>query len=227
MKFNYILNFIISIILYYLFNQFLKLKKSYQSLLNNVNLNSEKINKITLDNNEILNKLNNNLENSDDLEESDNNLHEIFSNFINTNKFQENIENSSESSKVNNDIVDDGSSHDNYLNNEEESKIIVNIDSNEKLSKNSENIEINLDSNEEVAKNSENIDSNSENSNDKINYNLNIDTSPTKYNKSILNKMKLSKLQDIAKDKEIDINYLKNDKTVSKTKKQIIEEILS
>ena len=39
--------------------------------------------------------------------------------------------------------------------------------------------------------------------------------------------MKLDNIQIIAKEYKIDINYINNNKTINKTKKMLIEEILS
>ena len=52
-------------------------------------------------------------------------------------------------------------------------------------------------------------------------------TSNFKYTKTNLNKLRLENLQNIAKEKNIDIFNLSNGRQISKTKKILILEILS
>ena len=200
MKYLYFINFMISFIIYYLFNQINKLKEEIKRLIEESFINNNKLNnminennKIILDTLDIKNK--NNIENEDTSSDNIN-----YDNSINESCSDDDITNIFNNPFLKNNPLE------HMFNNIEN----INIDDNK--------IEENIDDNIE-----ENIE---ENVDDKIEENVD-DKIEIKYNKTMLNKLKLGELQNIANNKNIDIHYYKNNKDFSKTKKKLIEDILS
>ena len=195
MKYLYFINFMISFIIYYLFNQINKLKEEIKRLLKESFINNNKLNnminennKIILDTLDIKNK--NNIENEDTSSDNIN-----YDNSINESCSDDDITNIFNNPFLKNNPLE------HMFNNIEN----INIDDNK--------IEENIDDNIE-----ENIE---ENVDDKIEENVD-DKIEIKYNKTMLNKLKLGELQNIANNKNIDIHYYKNNKDFSKTKKKLI-----
>ena len=133
----------------------------------------------------------------------------------------------------NEDTSSDNINYDNSINESCSDDDITNIFNNPFLKNNPlehmfNNIEnINIDDNKIEENIDDNIEENiEENVDDKIEENVD-DKIEIKYNKTMLNKLKLGELQNIANNKNIDIHYYKNNKDFSKTKKKLIEDILS
>ena len=247
MKLTYIINFIISIITYYLYNQLNKIKKTINNIDTDLNNNNKLIYEL---NNKVDTSINNREEssyNESSDEESSNekssneessNEDNIIDNIsvLNNNKqcpiqhFLNNekkiileFDNTNEidySNHVDNFIKDE-LSNENKLENEElsnENKLENEELSNENEELSNENEEL---SNENEELSNENKLDNDKLSNNELNSNININ------NKTELSKLKLYDLQCIAKNKNINIFYNKNNKQINKTKKLLIEEILS
>jgi len=236
MKLTYIINFIISIITYYLYNQLNKIKKTINNIDTDLNNNNKLIYEL---NNKVDTSINNREEssynessdeessNEESSNEESSNKDNIIDNIsvLNNNKqcpiqhFLNNekkiileFDNTNEidySNHVDNFIKDE-LSNENKLENEELSN------ENEELSNENEEL-----SNENEELSNENKLDNDKLSNNELNSNININ------NKTELSKLKLYDLQCIAKNKNINIFYNKNNKQINKTKKLLIEEILS
>ena len=206
MKYIYFINLIISIIIYYLFNQINKLKNQITKITEDSLLNNNKLTDIVNCNKTIIESFKNNIENDNDTSSniinydnsdinnivenssdenlnSDNCLNNIFNNKNPNNVFFDNIIDNV-NNVVNDNVVDDDMVNDNVV--DDDKKNLSEISSN------------NIDDNIEI-----------------------------KYTNKILNKLKLKELQNIAKNKSISIFYNKNNKEYSKTKKKLVEEILS
>jgi len=202
----------ISIIIYYLFNQINKLKNEIKKLIEDSFINNNKLNNMINENNKIIldtldMKNKNNIENEDTSSDNinyDNSINESCSDDDITNIFNNPFLKNNPLEHIFNNIENI---------NIDENKIEENIDN---------NIEENVDNKIE-----ENVDNKiEENVDDKIEENVD-DKIEIKYNKTMLNKLKLGELQNIANNKNIDIHYYKNNKDFSKTKKKLIEDILS
>ena len=229
MKLTYIINFIISIITYYLYNQLNKIKKTINNIDTDLNNNNKLIYEL---NNKVDTSINNREESSYN-ESSD----EESSNEESSNEESSNKDNIIDNISVLNNNKQCPIQH--FLNNEK--KIILEFDNtneidysnhvdnfikdelsnenkleNEELSNENEEL-----SNENEELSNENKLDNDKLSNNELNSNININ------NKTELSKLKLYDLQCIAKNKNINIFYNKNNKQINKTKKLLIEEILS
>ena len=229
MKLTYIINFIISIITYYLYNQLNKIKKTINNIDTDLNNNNKLIYEL---NNKVDTSINNREESSYN-ESSD----EESSNEKSSNEESSNEDNIIDNISVLNNNKQCPIQH--FLNNEK--KIILEFDNtneidysnhvdnfikdelsnenkleNEELSNENEEL-----SNENEELSNENKLDNDKLSNNELNSNININ------NKTELSKLKLYDLQCIAKNKNINIFYNKNNKQINKTKKLLIEEILS
>ena len=217
MKLTYIINFIISIITYYLYNQLNKIKKTINNIDTDLNNNNKLIYEL---NNKVDTSINNREESSYN-ESSDE-------------------ESSNEESSNKDNIIDNISVLNNnkqcpiqhFLNNEK--KIILEFDNTNEIDysnhvdnfikdelSNENKLENEELSNENEELSNENKLDNDKLSNNELNSNININ------NKTELSKLKLYDLQCIAKNKNINIFYNKNNKQINKTKKLLIEEILS
>jgi len=232
MKYIYFINLIISIIIYYLFNQINKLKNQIKKIIEDSLINNNKLTDIVNCNKIIIDSFKNNIENDNDTSSNIINYDNSDINNIVENSSDENLnsvnhldnifnfKNNKNSDNVFFDnIVDDNiidNVIDNIIDNVVNDNIIDNVVNDNVVDNNvvDDIVDANVVDNKK-----KNL---SEISSDNIDDNIEI-----KYTKKILNKLKLNELQNIAKNKNIKIYYNKNNKEYSKTKKKLIEEILS
>ena len=221
MKLTYIINFIISIIIYYLYNQLNKIKKTINNIDNDLN-----------NNNKLIYELNNKLDTSVNISNKEESSYEESSYEESSDEESDDKE---ESSIDKNPVLnnDDQCQLQHFFNNEK--KIILEFDNTNEIdySNHIENFIKEDLSNEKSDKeelSNEKSDkeelSNEELSNEKSD-NEELDIIKNNNNKYELSKLKLYDLQCIAKEKNINIFYSKNNKQINKTKKILIEEILS
>ena len=216
MKLTYIINFIISIITYYLYNQLNKIKKTINNIDTDLN-----------NNNKLIYELNNKLDTSVNISNKEESSYEESSDEESSDEESDDKE---ESSIDKNPVLnnDDQCQLQHFLNNEK--KIILEFDNTNEIdySNHIENFIKEDLSNEKSDKeelSNEEL-SNEELSNEELS-NEELGSIKNNNNKYELSKLKLYDLQCIAKEKNINIFYLKNNKQINKTKKILIEEILS